>query len=382
MSNKNNSYLSYEELLETDVVQRTVLYTLSYIGMISYVISLLIIIFYIKRITFIKSRSFSFILLHSLTNLFELTINQKNLLPFKNIIIFISYLFQFHLIISSINRLLSGKQIFKSEKDFSLKRLLYIEIILPLIICPYAKIFQRPEIINFFQNLIIIILLICFYEYVKNKINKVLQYLTDNNHNKDIIEIAYMESEELIRIYSLLKNLWFINFAFILSFYIIKFFDILLIKIDVVHYAISILLIVLKEIVSLLFFFILTAIVYLLNSYNKGEIVQGDEEENNFGNGGDKMKIEGEDEGPGGLNQKGEGKKIEIELDDINIERSKKKDEYKHIDNSQNEDNVIEIENLDISNGKENQNNEEEKLDEEDDNYKMNKYSKETDKLK
>ena len=377
MSNKNNSYLSYEELLETDGIQRTVLFILSCIGIFSYFLSLLIIIFYIKKITFIKSRSFSFILLNSLTNLFELTINQKKLLPFKKYIIFISYLFQFHLIISSINRLLSGKQIFKSEKDFSLKKLLYIEILLPFIIYPYAKIFQRPEIINFFQNLIIIILLLCFYEYVKNKINKVLQYLTENNNNKDIIEIAYMESEELIRIYNLLKNLWYINFVFILLFYIIKFFDILLIKIEVIHYIISIALVILRELVSLLFFAILTAIVYLLNSYNKGEIIKDDEEENNLGNGG-----EGDDDIPGELNIKGDGKKIEIELDDINIERNKKKEEYKHLDNSQNEDNIIEIENLDISNGKEKDNNEEEKLDEEDENYKINKYSKETDKLK
>ena len=117
--------------------------------------------------------------------------------------------------------------------------------------------------------------------------------------------------------------------------------------------------------------------MYLLNSYNKGEIVQGDEEENNLGNGG-----EGDDDIHGGLNIKRDGKKIEIELDDINIERNKKKDEYKHLDNSQNEDNIIEIENLEISNGKEKDNNEEEKLDEEDENFKINKYSNETDKLK
>ena len=382
MSNKSNELLTYEEILETDVIQRTVLYILSYAGILSYILSLLIIVFYIKKITFIKSRSFSFILLNSLTNLFELTIKQKNLLPFKNFIIFISYLFQFHLIISSINRLLSGKQIFKSEKDFSLKKLIYIEIILPLIIYPYAKLFQRAEIINFFQNLIIIILLLCFYEYVKNKINKTIQYLSENNNNKDIIEIAYMDTDELIKIYNLLNNLWFINFIFVLSFYIIKFFDILLIKIGIIHYIISIILVVIREIVVFLFFFILTSIVYYLNSYNKGQIVHGDEEEGNFGNGGDKIKFEGEEEGPGGINRKGEGKKIEIELDDINIERNKKKDEYKHIDSSQNEDNVIEIENLEISNGKEEQNNEEEKLDEEHENYKINKYSKETDKLK
>ena len=378
MPNKNFTYLTYEELLERDIVQRTILYFLSYLGIILYIISLLIIIFYIKNIVFIKSRSFSFILLNSFTNLFELTINKKNLLPFKSIIIFISNLFQFHLVMSSINRLLAGNKIFKSEKDFSLKKLIYIEILLPLIIFPYSKLFKKPEIINFFQYLIIIIFLLCFYEYVKNKINKVIQYINENN--KDTIEIAYMEPEELIRIYSILKNLWLLNFLLFLGFFILKFFDILLIKIDLIHYIISITLICIRESIALLFFVILTAIVYLLNNYNKGQIIKTDEEDNNFTN-GEKIRFEGGDEENGKLNKE-EDRKMEIELDDINIEKNKKKDEYKHIDNSQNEDNIIEIENEDISNGKENHNNEEEKLDEDEEILKINKYSKETDKLK
>ena len=129
--------------------------------------------------------------------------------------------------------MLSGKQIFKSEKDFSLKKLIYIEIILPLIILPYGRFFDNSQLINFFHYIIIIILFLCFYEYIKNKIIKVIQYL--NESSKDIIEIAYMEQEELIIIYKLLKNLWDANFFFGLIFYVIRFFDILLIEIDIVH---------------------------------------------------------------------------------------------------------------------------------------------------
>ena len=276
--------------------------------------------------------------------------------------------------------MLSGKQIFKSEKNFSLKKLIYIEILLPLIIFPYDKFFKGTNLINFFQNLSIIILLLCFYEYVKNKIEKVIQYLNENN--RDNIEIAYMEPEELSRVYILIKHLWLSNFIFTLNFYIIKFFDILLKKIEIVHYIISIVLIVLKECVVFLSFFVLTIIVYLLNkSYSKGQIIQTEEEESNFVN-GEKIKFEGEEEENGKIIKKEEAQKMEIELEDINIERNKQKDEYKNIDKSQNEDNIIEIDNLDISNGKENKNNEEEKLDEEDENFKINHFSKETDKLK
>lgn len=350
-------------LNEIGSITRTIIIFLSSLGLVLYFISLLIMIFYIKKVVFIKSKSFSFILLNSLTNFFEIYINNKFILPIKHIIIFISYLFQFHLITSSINRMLSGKQIFKSEKDYSLKKLIYIEILLPLVIFPYSKYFDNVNTINFFQNIIIIILLLCFYEYVKKKIDKVIQYLNENN-NKDNIEIAYMEPEELSYIYTLIRGIWSFSFVFMLIFYILRFFDILLKKIEIVHFFITIILIALKESVAFLYFVGLTIVVYLLNkSYDKGEIIQTDE------------KFEGED-------RKGEPQKLEIELDDINIERNTKKNEYKNIEKSQNDDNILEIENIDISNGKENKNNEEEKLDEEDENLKINNYSKETDKLK
>ncbi len=376
MKKKVDNSLNSDNLSDDDTIQRTIIYFFSYLGIVFYFLSLLIMIFYIKKVSFMKSKSFSFLLLNSITNLFELTIKKDFLIPFKDIIVYISYLFQFHLIISSINRLLSGKQIFKSEKNFSLKKLIYIEIVLPIIVFPYSKFFEAEEYIDFFQYIIIIILLICFYEYVKNKIVNLIKHLNENN--RDIIEIAYMEPDELSRVYEIMSKLWFINFSFFLLFYIIKFFDILLKKYEKIHFYISLILIVIKEVVVFLFFLVLTVVVYLLNkSYNKGQIVQTEEDDNNIVN-GEKIRFEGEDEENG--KKLGEPQKLEIE-EDVNIDRNKKKDEYKNIEKSENEDNIIEIENLEISNGKENKNNEEEKLDEEED-AKDNNYSKETDKLK
>ena len=378
MKKKVDNSLNSDNLSDDDTIQRTIIYFFSYLGIVFYFLSLLIMIFYIKKVSFMKSKSFSFLLLNSITNLFELTIKKDFLIPFKDIIVYISYLFQFHLIISSINRLLSGKQIFKSEKNFSLKKLIYIEIVLPIIVFPYSKFFEAEEYIDFFQYIIIIILLICFYEYVKNKIVNLIKHLNENN--RDIIEIAYMEPDELSRIYEIMSKLWFINFSFFLLFYIIKFFDILLKKYNQIHFYISLILIVIKEVVVFLFFLVLTVVVYLLNkSYNKGQIVQTEEDDNNIVN-GEKIRFEGEGEDEENGKKLGEPQKIEIE-DDVNIDKNKKKDEYKNLEKSENEDNIIEIENLEISNGKENKNNEEEKLDEEED-AKDNNYSKETDKLK
>ena len=284
MKKKVDNSLNSDNLSDDDTIQRTIIYFFSYLGIVFYFLSLLIMIFYIKKVSFMKSKSFSFLLLNSITNLFELTIKKDFLIPFKDIIVYISYLFQFHLIISSINRLLSGKQIFKSEKNFSLKKLIYIEIVLPIIVFPYSKFFEAEEYIDFFQYIIIIILLICFYEYVKNKIVNLIKHLNENN--RDIIEIAYMEPDELSRIYEIMSKLWFINFSFFLLFYIIKFFDILLKKYNQIHFYISLILIVIKEVVVFLFFLVLTVVVYLLNkSYNKGQIVQTEEDDNNIVNG-------------------------------------------------------------------------------------------------
>ena len=68
-------------------------------------------------------------------------------------------------------KMLMGKQIFKSDKDYSIKRLKYYEIIIPIIFFPYAIIFQGTEFINFCQYLSIIVILLCFYEDVKNKLD-------------------------------------------------------------------------------------------------------------------------------------------------------------------------------------------------------------------
>jgi len=375
--------LTFEELIETDKIHRLALFILSFAGIILYFISLLVMIFYVKKVVFIKSKSFSFILLNSITNLFELTMNRRNLYQFKYIIIYISYVVQFNLIISSINNILSGKQIFKTEKDFSLKKLIYIKIILPLIIFPYSKFYKDEKYINFFQYITIIILSICLYEYIRNKILQVIKYIEENN-NKDNIQIAFMEPSELSRIYIIIKKLWSVNFIFILIYYIIKFFDILLDKIDNIHYALSIILIILKESVVFLYFLVLTTIIYLLNkSYNKGQIIQTEDEDNNnnIAN-GQKIVFEGEEEN-NKINKKDELNKIEIEMEDVNAEKNKKSEEYKNLEKAQNEDNVIEIDNADISNGKENKNNDEERLDEEDDNIQINEIiNNEIDKLK
>ena len=256
-----------------------------------------------------------------------------------------------------------GKQIFKGDKDYSIKKLKYYEIIIPIIFFPYSIVFQNTEYINFFQYFSIIVLLLCLYEYVSNKINQIIKYLNESN-NKDNIEIAYMEPEELNKIYILTKYIWSISFILILLFYIAKFFDILLRQIVNIHYLVYLILIIIKESLSFILFISLIVIIVIINkSYDKGQIIQTDDDENS--------------------NNKKVSNKLEIEIDDINIERKNKKDEYNNIEKLDNgkteEDNAIEIENMDIKNGKENT--DEEKLDDEDENLNINKL-KETDELK
>ena len=362
MSKKIFNPIIYDDLIKDEEEHYTEIFLISIIGLILYIIASLIIVFYVKKSVLLKSKPFIFILVHSITNLIEININTNELYRVKCIFSYISYLAQFHLIISVVNKLLLGKQIFKGDKDYSIKKLKCYEIIIPIIFFPYAIIFQKTEYVNFCQYLSIIVLLLCFYEYVSNKINQVIKYLSECN--KDNIEIAYMEPEELNKIYILMRFLWSLSFIIILLFYITKFFDILLKQVGNVHYVVSLILIIMRESLSFILFIFFIAFVVLLNkSYDKGEIIQSEDDET--------------------TNIKKGGNKLEIELDDVNIERKDKKDEdnsTEKLDNgSTNEDNVIEIENTDVKNGKENTN--EEKLDDEDENLNINKIQ-ETDKLK
>ena len=350
MSDKLFKPIIYDELIKDESDSYIVTFVLSIIGLVLLLISSLFMIFCVKKKVLLKSKPFIFILIHCITNLIELKINEKELFLYKNIFSFISNILQFHLIIAAINKMLIGKQIFKSDKDYSIKRLKCYEIIILIITFPYAIIFQKTEFINFCQYLSIIVLLLCFYEYVKKKLDQVIKYL--NECNKDNIEIAYMEPEELNKIYILTRYLWVIIFIIILLYYITKFFDILLKKLENIHYVISLALICYKETLSLILFLGLVLILYSLNkSYDKGQIIQSEDDES--------------------VSIKKGGNKLEIEIDDINIERKEKRDDYDNLEKSNNEDNVIEIDNSDIKNGKENKN-EEEKLDEDDDNLNIN----------
>ena len=360
MSNKR---IIYDDLIKDELEHYLEIFILSIFGLFLYLIASLIIVFYVKNIFLLKSKPFIFILVHSITNLIELNINTNELYQVKCIFSYISYLAQFHLVISSINNFLMGKQIFKGDKDYSIKKLKYYEIIIPIIFFPYSIVFQNTEYINFFQYFSIIVLLLCLYEYVSNKINQIIKYLNESN-NKDNIEIAYMEPEELNKIYILTKYIWSISFILILLFYIAKFFDILLRQIVNIHYLVYLILIIIKESLSFILFISLIVIIVIINiSYDKGQIIQTDDDENS--------------------NIKKVSNKLEIEIDDLNIERKNKKDEYNNIEKLDNgkteEDNEIGIENMDIKNGKENT--DEEKLDDEDENLNINKL-KETDELK
>ena len=188
MSNKR---IIYDDLIKDELEHYLEIFILSIFGLFLYLIASLIIVFYVKNIFLLKSKPFIFILVHSITNLIELNINTDELYQVKCIFSYISYLAQFHLVISSINNFLMGKQIFKGDKDYSIKKLKYYEIIIPIIFFPYSIVFQNTEYINFFQYFSIMVLLLCLYEYVSNKINQIIKYLNESN-NKDNILLNFL----------------------------------------------------------------------------------------------------------------------------------------------------------------------------------------------
>ena len=234
------------DLIELDIVKGKIIYLYSYIGFIIYFFSIFTVIFYLKKTAFIKSKSFSFILLSSITGFIEMYSKENDFIFKKEILIYFSYIIQFHLVITSINKTLIGKYIFKSEKNFSIKYLSLIKfILLPIIIFPYSLYINKYiPYIKFFQYIVIIISILYFYDYIKKNIIELINYLRGNI--KDNILIPYIEQDELIKIYMIIDNLCSLFFIFALIYYIFKLFDLLLIKIYTIHFIINLIMLIIK----------------------------------------------------------------------------------------------------------------------------------------
>ena len=147
---------------------------------------------------------------------------------------------------------------------------------------PYSIIFEKyNNIIRFLQYIIIIIFILFLYEYIQKNIDEIMNYLKINI--KDNILIPYMEQDELKRIYIIIDNLCFLFYFFALFYYIIKFFDILLINIVYIHFIITLILLIIEMAAIFVYFISLTYITYLLNkNYHKGKIIPTDEDGENL----------------------------------------------------------------------------------------------------
>ena len=275
----SNVILNKDDLIEINQIKTTITIVLSIFNLGIYFCSLVFTCFYIKNTIYIKSKSFSFILINSLTGLINYFLFKNNALP-KVMFNYISYIIQFHLIFSSINKILSGQYLFKNDKDFSIKKISLIEFfIFPIIVFPYSFLFRINYIIfDVLQNIIIIISIIYFYSYVKKHIYAVLYFLKENS--KDVIIISNMDLKELLRIYEVTYNLWSILFYFSLFYYIIRLLFLLLINKNIfIHLITSLLLITIELATVLILFYIFTYINCLINKYYN----QNDNETESFG---------------------------------------------------------------------------------------------------
>ena len=260
--------INIDDLNKINQIKATVIIFFSTFDLGIFLFSLLFMYFYLKNIVYIKSKSFLFILINSLNGLIKYLLANNNSL-LKVMLIYISYIIQFHLVISSINETLTGQYLFKNDKkDFSIKNILLIDIILLIIVFPYTVFFNGHNImINIFQNIIIIISIVYLYIYVRKLIYEIFCYLNENN--KDIVTIPYIEPKELIRIYIILYNFWIILFAFILFYFIFRFLYIFLInKSILINLIIPLLLLTVEEASVYIIFFCLSYINYLKNKYN------------------------------------------------------------------------------------------------------------------
>ena len=201
-----------DKLNKEEKIYKNMIYFFSLLYIAIYIISIIIILFCIKRIAFIKSKSLTLLLLNSITGFIQLYLNNNKYFVLEHLFLFISYIFHFHLIISSINKLLKGKYIFSSDINFTIKYLTHIEFIyIPLITFPYKEIFKlKVSSFCLYQNITIIISLIFLYSYIQKYIQRLINILDENLNFK--IEIPFMESQDLMRVYQNIGQFWLICF--------------------------------------------------------------------------------------------------------------------------------------------------------------------------
>ena len=213
-NNIDNNYYEYE-------IYKYIKYSFAVIGIISYVITCLIFVLYLKIPNLIKNEIFTYILFHSIKSLVEI------ILPQLLGIIFIYFFdtIELILILSYLNRCFTSKNI---SENTNLYELNYRYIIVSIyIICsfPYEKFFKLIDQYIFSLYILNLILAIIFFRYINIKMNLILEYIKEKkvtNSSIPDLYLPYVKANFYFTYLNKINNIFYFSFSLVIIYYIIN----------------------------------------------------------------------------------------------------------------------------------------------------------------
>ena len=202
--------------MEYDKLSNYIIYFFGFFGIGFYIISFCFFKFRYKKGNIILNEKFSLIIIHCMTNIFDLIIikniyNNKYIeekIIISDLILFLFYLIQYNIFKNQIEKLLLKNEIFDCDINFEFNHFWIFHFFFYLINFPY-QIFNY-KIIIILKNIQIFFLLIyaiTYYIFLNNRLNEVIQLFNDKLESSDTYLIIHIPNIKPINLYIIYKRM-------------------------------------------------------------------------------------------------------------------------------------------------------------------------------
>lgn len=197
-------------------------------GFISYIFAFVISYLYLKNLSFVINRIFTFLFLSTLKSLLKLVLETTLK---KEIIIYCIGVVEFYLLLTYLNRSFTSKKISQNTSSYAINYLFFILLAYTTVSFPFIKAFNLSKKYAFLYNIINILYIFLLYRYINIKLRLLLEYLKDNIKADSSIPNLYLQYTKAHFYYTNFNNvniLFFIICILSICYHTIKILDLLL----------------------------------------------------------------------------------------------------------------------------------------------------------
>ena len=198
------------------------------VGIITYLLSCLLLEFYYKSPNFIKNEIFTYILFHTLKNLVRIILPDST----NAIFLYCFGIIEFFLILSHLNKCFASKNISENTNLYELTYRFFILAVFIVCSFPYENYFKLIDQYIFTLYILNLILSIIFFRYINIKMNLILDYLKDKkvtNTSIPDLYLPYVKANYYFNNFNKINNIFCVTFSLVIIYYVINiinlFFD-------------------------------------------------------------------------------------------------------------------------------------------------------------